>query len=126
MSVADLIRINEELHSNATIESVITPELQKILNENGYYMPKLINGKLCALMDYMFTTGIVVNITEYSYERRYCFQHTIEALLAIEVYEDLTQHAPGGWIKCKGAYMGQPIDCLNPKFCEDEYGYSTS
>jgi hypothetical protein len=120
MSVADLIQINDELRaSTATIENVITPEIQKVLDENGYYMPKLINGKLCALMNYMFTTGLVVNISEYSYERRYCFHHPVEALLAIEAYEDLTQHAPGDWIKCKGAYMGQPIDALNPKFCED-------
>lgn len=126
MSVVDLVPFNDLRASNGITETVITPEIQKVLDENGYYMPKLINGKLCALMNYMFTTGVVVNISEYSYERRYCYHHQIEALLAIEAYEDLTQHAPGGWIKCKGAYMGQPIDCLNPLFCEDENGDSTS
>ncbi|MET0980102.1 MAG: hypothetical protein ABWX90_02500 [Candidatus Saccharimonadales bacterium] len=120
MSVADLVfPFNDSRLSNGITESVITPEIQKVLDENGYYMPKLINGQLCALMNYMFTTGIVVNISEYSYERRYCYHHPVEALLAMEVYEDVTQHAPGDWIKCKGAYMGQPIDCLNPKFCEN-------
>mgnify|MGYP001600325592 CR=1 FL=1 len=116
MSVADLIQINTELREERFGNEVtITPELQKTLDENGYYLPKIISGKLCALSNYMFTTGLVVDIGDIGYERRYCFQHYVDALLAMDAYEDLTQHAPGDWIKCKGRFNGQPIDALNPK-----------
>lgn len=94
----------------------IPESLKKALIENRYYMPKLIDGKLCALQDFFTTTGIVIGITDVGYERRYCYKSSVQAIVALSSYEDTSQHASGPWIKCKGRYNGELIDLLNPEF----------
>lgn len=81
--------------------------------ENGYFSLKYIQGKLCGLQTYMYTCGLVVDIDEIGYERRYCYPSILSASLALDYYEDLDSHAGGAWIKCKGRFKGNPVDLLN-------------
>lgn len=78
-------------------------------NSNGYRELRTLNGALCGLRDFLFTTGLVVNLSYESYERRYCFEHRADALNALLTW-DGRGHPDGPWIKCKGAW----IDLLNP------------
>lgn len=93
----------------------ITQEQKTILTTNGFFVPRFVSGKLCALHQYFSTVGLVVGIHDWGYERRYCYRDPLEALQALMQYEDETEHASGNWIKCKGQFNGVPIDLLNPK-----------
>lgn len=49
----------------------------------------------------MATTGLVVGLTASGYERRYCYEHEIDARKALASL-DGAGHIGGPWIKCKG------------------------
>lgn len=94
----------------------IPDALRKYLEENGYYDLRLIQGQICGLQRYAFTVGIVVNINDISYERRYCYPDGVGANEAYAAYTDVAIHPTGPWIKLKGDYQGKPVDLLNPDF----------
>lgn len=94
----------------------LTPEQVAMCAANHYLFPKMIDGQLCALHQYAYTVGLLVDVGEYGYERRYCFENWPDAIIAITDYENVAEHAPGPWIKCKGRMNGEPIDLLNPEF----------
>ncbi len=103
-----------------TIQNLLLTEEQiKIIAENGFFMPRVIDGQLCALNAYATTVGLVVNIDDISYERRYCFQDPAEAVKAFLQYTSVAEHASGNWIKCKGRFKGEPIDLFNPEWLKD-------
>ncbi|MBW8466919.1 MAG: hypothetical protein K0M67_01540 [Thiobacillus sp.] len=82
-------------------------------HEPSYSAFRRIDGVLCALNRFNFTTGLVVGLNTDHYERRYCYEHQHEALEALQAW-DGRGHPGGPWIKCKGA----GIDLLNPALCE--------
>ncbi|BDE73483.1 MAG TPA: hypothetical protein PK306_02855 [Aquabacterium sp.] len=86
-----------------------TQELLSFLQEQGYRELRLIGDVLCGLHRYNFTTGLAVGLTFECYERRYCFEHSEDALRALRDW-DGQGHPSGPWIKCKGA----GVDLLNP------------
>ena len=86
-----------------------THELLSFLQEQGYRELRLIGDVLCGLHRYNFTTGLAVGLTFECYERRYCFEHSEDALRALRDW-DGQGHPSGPWIKCKGA----GVDLLNP------------
>lgn len=89
--------------------SVLTQALESFLLEQGYRELRVIGDVLCGLRRYNFTTGLAVGLTYECYERRYCYEHSEEALRALLDWDGLG-HPAGPWIKCKGA----GIDLLNP------------
>jgi hypothetical protein len=70
---------------------------------------------ICGIREFMFTSGLCVGLTDDGPGRRYCYDHYPDALAALKEW-DGTGHPGGPWIKCKGTYLGEPIDLLNPEF----------
>jgi hypothetical protein len=80
----------------------ISEALKKIMEENGYIYPREIdNVGVCAVLPFLFTYGLVVEIDEYGYGGRYCFSNLGEAIAALEQW-DGKDHPQGNWIKYKG------------------------
>lgn len=89
-------------------------KLIQYLEENGYFDMRVIDGQLCGLHRYAYTTGIVVGLTELSYERRYCYPLHREAVAAFEAMTTVDKHPDGPWVKVKGRFKGELLDDLNP------------
>ena len=98
---------------------ILTPEVSNRLTREGYYMLKEMNGVIYGLYDFIFTTGLVVNINPVldiwsdQYEYRYCYpkEKLRECILALHIW-DGKDDPTGPWIKQKGP----GIDRLNPQF----------
>lgn len=89
-------------------------ELNKFLEEQGYTDLIELNGELCGIMKFLFTTGLIVGLTRYGYRVRFCYEFTNEARVALERWDGV-HYPPGNWIKAKGTdEYGQYIDELNP------------
>jgi hypothetical protein len=88
------------------------------LAANGYTDIREIPGQgLCGLQKFVFTWGLVVDLSEESYGLRYCFETEAAARAALLAWDG--QGHPGGpWIKCKGA----GVDLLNPSLCDLDFG----
>lgn len=93
----------------------ISQTLKAFLLEQGYRELRLVDGKVCGLHAYNFTTGLVVGLTFEGYERRYCYEHQRDAQLALAAWCGQA-HPDGLWIKCKGA----GIDLLNPRWSKSQ------
>lgn len=98
------------LESSVKVE--MPPYLFQVIAENGYQSVRHVPGQgWCALLQFAFTWGLVVNLGPDCYERRYCFEHRADAAQAFAAWNGV-DHPGGPWIKCKG--LG--IDLLNPDF----------
>lgn len=84
-------------------------ELFKFITDQGYTDLRVVDGKLCGLMQMSFTHALVVDMTWAGYARRYCYEHKSDALMALNIW-DGADHPSGPWIKLKG--IG--VDLLNP------------
>lgn len=84
-------------------------ELFSFLQEQGYYSLRDINGTICGLNQFIYTTGLVVGLDYSTYERRYCYVSSYDAQTALDKW-DGKDHPMGGWIKLKG----RGIEILNP------------
>lgn len=87
-----------------------SPKLLEFLESQGYSSLRMVNGVLCGLLPFAFTTGLMVDLREFGYELRYCYEHEADALAALLVW-DGNDHPTGPWIKCKG----RGVDLLNPE-----------
>jgi hypothetical protein len=77
-------------------------DIIKYLKSEGYSEIREINSKgICGLMDFMFTTGLVIGMNEIGYFGRYCYKTRQEALDALNKW-DGSGDPPGNWIKYKG------------------------
>lgn len=70
---------------------------------------RVVRNQICAVKRFLFTTAVVVGITDEGHNRRYCYEHLNEAKSALAAW-DGQGHPPGPWIKCKGA----GVELLNP------------
>lgn len=103
----------------------LTPEVKAILEKDGFFDLKEVDGVICGLQRFMFTIGLMVNITVEDfcgipggvYEYRYCYPYekTAECLVDLVLYKYGVDPL-GGWIKQKGGH----IDRVNPAI-EDEW-----
>lgn len=91
-----------------------TSKLESYLRTEGYFGFRTLNGKICGLHQYFTTCGIVVGLSDMSYERRYCYQDRLEAESALASWDEREDHPPGNWIKLKGVFKGQAVDYFNP------------
>lgn len=85
-------------------------DIFQVVAENGYTEMREVEGHgWCGLLQFAFTWAIVVNLTPDCYERRYCYEHQVDAIRALTAWNGL-KHPSGPWIKCKGV----GVDFLNP------------
>lgn len=80
---------------------------KKTAEELGYSNLKYLGEDrgLCGLYKMGFTTGLFVDIEEYCYEGRYCYEHWDDAAKALADWDGVGD--PGGdWIKAK--FYGLP------------------
>lgn len=68
----------------------------------GYAMPMKINGRVCALKKFLFTTGILVGMDETGYAHRYCYHTNQDAITAYLDWALTGADEPTGYIKRKG------------------------
>jgi hypothetical protein len=86
-------------------------ELISQLEQEGYHCLKTIDGKLCGLFRFIFTTGLVVGLDSVGYSYRYCYESYADAKEALEKYDSLELLPPGNWIKRKG--IGEDLSNQN-------------
>lgn len=90
-------------------------DLAGYLKSEGYYEFREIPGHgLCALSDFIFTTGLVVGLDHSGYRGRWCYQSKEEAEIALK-YWDGQGDPPGNWTKYKGV-GGERGNPRNPFF----------
>lgn len=109
----------EQYHSTA--KKLDSMNFIKNLELNGYSHVREIDGKYYGLLEFMFTTGLVCDLNERGYYKRFCYENYDDALAALNEYSGLD--GPNGpWIKEKGI----DGERLNPKFgldcfdCQDK------
>lgn len=95
-----------------------TAEQLKICEDNGYTDARVVDDRLCALRQFMTTYGLVIDIDDTGYQRRYCYENYLDAKDALDEWDGIA-HPSGPWIKLKGTYQGQPIDMFNPNFTKE-------
>ena len=80
------------------------------LKSEGYSEIKEVPGKgICGLRDFIFTTGLVIDMDENQYYGRYCYPSHEDALKALNEWNG--EGDPSGpWIK----YKGNPGERSNP------------
>lgn len=81
-----------------------TPEqLAHIAEANDFLDIRVlaIGGKVVALQRFIYTTGLLVGVDEYSYTHRYCFPNYADAREAFATWAGAGD-PPGNWIKRKG------------------------
>lgn len=78
-------------------------DLYSFLKEQAYkdITTKAKHG-VCAISAFMFTYGLIVDLTFIGYDRRYCYKTYQEAKEALDNWGN-EDHPPGNWIKCKGS-----------------------
>ena len=89
----------------------LAPGLLDCLLAAGHTSVRILDGQVCGVKSFLFTSAIVVGIDECGYSRRYCYEHQADAQAALLAWNGLG-HPGGPWIKCKGS----GIDLLNPAF----------
>ena len=87
------------------------PSDEWFLAETYYRSRQLPDGRWIAVRDMLFTTGLYVDIDEWSWRTRFCFEHAAEAVQALEEW-DGTGDPPGMWIKEK------PSNRMNPRWLD--------
>lgn len=98
-------------HIQPQHKAVATSRLVEVLGASGYTDICVLQGQVCAVKQFNFTTAVVVGLSDVGYQRRYCYEHQADAQAALAAW-DGCEHPLGPWIKCKGA----GIDLLNPNF----------
>lgn len=63
---------------------------------------RVIEGQVVAVAKFLYTWGLLLDVTEESYSGRYCYASFDDAMFAMENW-DGTGDPPGPWIKYKGA-----------------------
>jgi hypothetical protein len=79
----------------------ISSALLAVLKRNNYTNIKVLpDGTICALIENIYTTGIVIGLDEWSWKRRYCYEYEKDALEALDNWEGIGDPS-GPWIKEK-------------------------
>ena len=93
----------------------MTKQLIDYLHGQGYTNIVKINDKWCGIHRFAFTWGLIVGLSSFGYERRYCYDKEGEALESLLTWDGL-EHPSGNWIKCKGTYKDFIGDIPNPNY----------
>ena len=73
--------------------------LERYFREECAYshVKKLADGAWLGVSRMLFTTALMVGVDRLGYKRRYCYEHTHEAVAALEAW-DGTDDPPGPWL----------------------------
>lgn len=104
---------------------ILTPSFKEILDNEGYFEYKEVNGKVYGLYKFAFTVGLMCDLKLDSlfggmlivtYKHRYCYSYANldECLLALKVYEGIGDPI-GSWVKQKGG----GVDRVNPDIVDE-------
>lgn len=102
------------MNSSNQSESISDGEFISFLEDMGYFDIKIIGDQYCALANFAFTVGLVVDLKENGYGRRYCYENYLDAKTDLNEW-DGDDHPSGPWLKCKGFMNGEALDIGNPK-----------
>ena len=81
--------------------------LEKLAREGYRPVRVLPSGVVIGVLRQLYTTGLFVGLNKFTYERRYCYEHQVDAVAAF-ISWDGAGDPPGMWIKEK------PSDRLGP------------
>jgi len=117
------MKIRQGVHDNGKINLIhLIKEkiMSNFLEDQGYTnIVDLPSGEQAGLFKFLFTTGLVVGLTEHGYRIRFCFKFTHEALKALKSWDGVG-YPPGNWIKAKGNdEYGRWVDDPNPNGIEE-------
>jgi len=73
----------------------------KFFTDEGYQLPCKMHGKTVAVMQFIFTVGIVVGMDDTGYECRYCYGSLAEAYIAYATWLKTGTDEPANYIKRK-------------------------
>jgi hypothetical protein len=97
---------------------------EKVLLEAGYACSRqLADGNWLAVQRQMYTTGLFLirDGDEWGYECRWCYEHTVPAIIALNLWNGIGDDPPGPWVKQKGRNStGRGVDRLNPKLADEK------
>lgn len=83
------------------IRTMLDDDTIRLCNVNGYLFPREVPGRgVCVVCPLLFTSAILVGIDAIGVGRRYCYQTTEEAAVALAAWDGLGD-PPGRWIKEK-------------------------
>jgi hypothetical protein len=81
---------------------VVLTLIKEYCESMGYMAVKQMkNGKWIGLSMMNFTVGLCIDLREFEYSHRYCYQHLVHAMVALAEYEGEGDPI-GPWIKRKG------------------------
>lgn len=81
----------------------MTANLRTILESNGYFNLKEIEGRgVCGLLRFMFTVGLCYGLSENEYNGRYCYSNLSDAKEALDNWDGVGDPKDVLWIKHKG------------------------
>lgn len=81
----------------------MSEDLKQFLENNGYFSLKEISGRgVCGLHRFLFTVGLVHNLTKEGYGGRYCYKDPFQAALALNTWDGNGDPKDSYWIKYKG------------------------
>lgn len=76
---------------------------KEALERDGYMYIKEVPGRgVCALRRFVFTVGLIYNITWIGYEGRYCYSQLNHAVHALDTWTGDGDPPDDDWIKHKG------------------------
>lgn len=88
--------------TQAPSETESSVDLISQAEASGYTcVRQLPDGRIVGLAPFMFTTGLVVDIREFGYGHRYCYESPSAAEAALRNW-DGRDHPPGLWLVRKG------------------------
>lgn len=90
--------------------STTTDRIQAIAKAEGYLATKVVDGKVYGVTRFIFTTGLVADVTDIGYDHRYCFENHADAVEAFAVW--VGGDPTGNWVKRKG----RGGDFANPNY----------
>jgi len=91
-------------------------ELTTYLRGQGYQSVKTLpDGRVIGVLPQFVTVGLFVGLDADGYSSRYCYEHSLHALVAAKTWDGVGD-PPGPWVKHKGTHNGEGVDRLNPNF----------
>lgn len=84
---------------------------REIIEESYDHVREIPGRGLCGIGHFIFTSGLVVGITDFLYHGRYCYERLADAKEALETWDGIGD-PPGPWIK----YKGEGGERRNPNF----------
>lgn len=90
------------MKSSSQTAPIAPKDICEVFEAMGYQQVRVLpDGRVIGLMSFLFTVGLVVDLTSEGYHHRYCYPDHQSGAAAIAIW-DGTGDPPGPWIKRKG------------------------